>query len=499
MADEGSLSACRHGRPVTTEGPSGRAASQVREEPQGEEACVFYEDFETPLLEVHRTSIDFGGEPAALCGEGADHIDLWYTGPGNRIHHARSLDGIAFESRPTDLPEGLLRSTVLEEGGLYYLYGAARDRSIHLYTSRDGVHFEAGGVALAGGQGRDRYVANSFVWVEDGLWHMLYEAGHDEGPSRWDICLATAATPTGFSSGRHPGNPVLVAPGGGCGNPELARIGSRVLRQGGRYWLLYHRGENWRAHSADLHSWTQEGVAWGYDRADPVGYSCGDASVCQFRGRTYIWKSVSDQVSRCWMSVAIADLPLREYLATRVPVSAARWEDPSPDGGYPRYPDMDTTLARTGRSSVFLKKPYWREPRGVAMGHRYRPDGPVVVSAWLHDGGPGPAGEAHVGLRDVAGAGEVRAGIDTAVSGACYMVTVDGRAVASPVARTRGWHEVAFAVQEGGTEISIDGACAGRDGAVGAGTMGWVTFGSRAVTPADVSLDTVTIRRLAVG
>ena len=109
-----------------------------------------------------------------------------------------------------------------------------------------------------------------------------YEAGRDGGPSSWAIGLASAATPTGFTAGRSTANPVMTAPGAGCGNPELARVGSRVLRHRGRYWMLYHRGENWRAWSTDLRTWTQEGVVWGYDRADPEGYSCGDGALGEF-------------------------------------------------------------------------------------------------------------------------------------------------------------------------------------------------------------------------
>jgi len=197
------------------------------------------------------------------------------------------------------------------------------------------------------------------------------------------------------------------------------------------------------------------------------------------------------------MAVAIADMPLREYLATDVPVSAARWEDASPDGGYPRYPDVDTTLARTGRSSVFLNKPYWREPRGVAVKHRHRPGHPAVVTAWLHDGGMGTGGQAHVGLRDTGDGREVRAGIDTAVSRTHYAVTCDGETSASIVPRTRGWHEVAFVVQDTGTEVSIDQVRVGLDATIQTATMGWVAFGSSREMAMDVSIDSVTIRQHA--
>ncbi|MFC1526158.1 DUF2341 domain-containing protein [Candidatus Latescibacterota bacterium] len=455
----------------------------------------FFDDFETQLLEVHRTNIDFGGEPAALCEEGADHIDMWYTGPGNRIHYASSTDGIGFDTCPTDIPEGYLRCTVLKEDGIYYLYCAAADRDIHLFTSRDRTHFEPRGVALAGGAGPDRFVANTFVWVEGGVWHMLYEAGRDEGPSQWVTCLATARTPTGFSEGRWADNPVLTSPGPGCGNPELARHGSRVIREGGRYWLFYHRGENWRAWSADLHTWVQEGVVWGYDRTDPVGFSCGDASLCQFRDRTYMWKSLSDQVSRCYMAVAVADMPMKEFVARDVPISAARWEDACPDGGYSRYPDIDIHLARTGSSSIYLNKQYWRQSRGVAMRHPHRPTGPVTVTVWLHDDGASTPARAHVAVGGQSDAVQIAVGVDTAVSGTHYAVTCAGRSAPSSVPRRRGWHEVELTVHDDGSEAAIDGAVVGMDEILRTRTMGHVELRADRDAPWDASVDSVRIRK----
>lgn len=463
----------------------------------GDATFELFDDFETPFLEVHRTNIALGGEPTALCAADADHIDLWYTGPGNRIHYARSTDGITFDSCVTDIPEGYLRSTVLDRDGVYYLYCADHDRDIHLFTSTDCIHFRPHGVALAGGAGGDRYVANMFVWVEDDTWHMLYESGRGEGPTQWVTCLATASTPTGFSEGRFAGNPVLTSPGAGCGNPELARLGSRVIRYRGRYWLFYHRGENWRAWSTDLRSWVQEGVVWGYDRTDPVGYSCGDASLCQFRDRTYIWKSLSDQVSDCWMSVAIADMPLVELLARGVPVSAAKWEDAWPDGGYPRYPDIDTALARTGRSSAFLSKQYWREPRGVAIRHRHRPTGPVVVTVWLHDDAATTPARGCIAIEDIGDANRVSVGVDTDVSVTHWTVAGDGRSAISSVPRAAGWHQIEFHVHDHGTEARIDGTHGGLDAAITPATMGSVVVWSDGDRPLNASIDSVTIRKYA--
>ncbi|MEW6754285.1 MAG: hypothetical protein AB1505_25375 [Candidatus Latescibacterota bacterium] len=455
----------------------------------------FHDGFETPCREVHRTSIASGGEPAALCAEGADHIDLWYTGPGNRVHYGRSEDGISFDSRPTDLPAGCLRSAVLERDGVYYLYCADRDCRIHLFTSRDRVHFAPQGVALSAGAGGDLYVANAFAWVEGDTWHLLYEAGRDPGPSQWAICLATAPTPTGFSGGRCAGNPVLTAPGPGCGNPELARLGSEVIRHRGRYWMLYHRGENWRAWSTDLRSWTQEGVLWGYDRSDRAGYSCGDASMCQFRGRTYLWKSLSDQVSECWMSVALADMPLAELLDRDVPVSALRWEDAAPDGGYPRFADADPTRARTGKSSLYLGKQYWREPRGVAMRHPCRPGVPVEVCVWYHDDARAEPTRGRVGVAHVDDTATVAIGIDTDVSATHYLRSGRGRPAATAVPRAPGWHEFRFLVGRDGTEVWVDGTRTGLSAAVCAETLGSVVLCSDAERPLRGSVDSVTIRR----
>jgi len=462
----------------------------------GDDTFAFFDDFETALLKIAPTNIPLGGEPAAFCEEDADHIDLWYSGPGNVIHYAASTDGITFDSCPTDIPAGFLRSTVLKVDGLYYLYCADNDHHIHLFTSDDKVHFTPQGVALAGNAAGDLYVANMFVWVEDGAWYMLYEAMR-EGQDKFVICLATSASPTGFSSGRDPGNPIMTAPGAGCGNPELARIGSRVLRLGGKYYLFYHRLETWRAWSTDLHGWTEEGVVWGYDRTDHVGFSCGDASVCQFRNRTYIWKSLSDQVARCWMVVAIADMPLHELLVRDVPLSAGKWEDTFPDGGYHTFPDIDTTRAHTGKSAIFMKKQYWRDPRPVAISHRFRPSGPIVFTAWFHDDGSSIDAQSYVAIRDTEQANPVWLGVNTTVSATHYVTCCDGNVMASPVERQAGWHKFEFIVREAGTEVSIDGHFIGKALAMNTASMGSIALWNSKDMPMNASIDTITIRQFS--
>ncbi len=468
----------------------------VQSQSDGNSTFEFFDDFETPFLECHKTNIS-GGEPAVLCEENAKQIDMWYTsGVEHSIYYGTSTDGITFKTCRTDIPAGHARSTVLKRGDIYYLYCAKipGDQEIHLFTSKNKINFEHQGLVLDGG--RRASAANSFVWVQDERWYMLYES------PGWSITLVTSPTPTGFNQGNR--TQVLTAPGNGCGNPELARIGSEVIKHNGRYYMFYHRGENWRAHSADLLSWVEEGILWGYDKHDPVrGYSCGDAAVCQFNNRTYIWKSLSTQdfkfgKSKCYMAVAIANMPLRELLSHEVPFSVVKWEDAAPDArGYPKYPDVDIYLARTGKSSIYLNKQYWRTPRDVDIRHAFRPSCPIIFTAYFYDNASDMNAEAHIDVKDLKYEDSVSMGVCTDISRTHYVVSRGGAHSASIVPRKAGWRRFEFIVGDSGTIAKIDGIQVCNYQGMRVSTMGYIGIRGNKEKPMNASIDSVSIRKYA--
>jgi len=198
-------------------------------------------------------------------------------------------------------------------GGVYYLYVAGdNDTNIYLYMGTDKINFTPLGIVLrrgSSGAWDDRCVANTFVWIENGIWYMLYEAMG----TLWQIGLATS--PDGKTWTKYEGNPVLTVPVYGCGNPELARVGSKVIKHDGKYYMYYHsQAKVWRAYSTNLKTWTKEGIVEGIIEIPPT-FTHGDHALAQLKNKTYLWWSPSNQVNRSWINVVIENRTYSEIIS----------------------------------------------------------------------------------------------------------------------------------------------------------------------------------------
>lgn len=155
---------------------------------------------------------------------------MWCTGGWSspHINYYESVDGKSwtpYAGNPVLAPA--MRSTVLKVGSIYYLYAAPTDVGINQYTSSDGVTWTLAHSAVmplgASGTWNSTNIANSFIWVEDSIWYMLYDGMLGSGI--WNTGLATSSDGiTWTSSGS---NPVLAHCGGTC-----------VIKVGTYYYLF---------------------------------------------------------------------------------------------------------------------------------------------------------------------------------------------------------------------------------------------------------------------
>lgn len=265
---------------------------------------------------------EMAAEPTALLSDDGNQIDLWYM-IDNQICYSYSIDGINYSNPlPTTIPLGYIRNHVVKYNGVYYHYATEHPTatSFHLFTSTDKIHYTDQGVVLAvgaGGTWDDTILGNVFVWQESGDWKMLYEARGATFP--WEIGLATATAPEGPWT-KSVSNPVLTDIDQGCGNAELPRVNNEVIKHDGKYYMYFHHGTTGsngnirRAYSTDLVTWVDEGILWD-NREIVAGRTNVDHCLVQFKGKTYMFYSVLDQVSKSYLNVAIDNRTLAELLA----------------------------------------------------------------------------------------------------------------------------------------------------------------------------------------
>lgn len=257
----------------------------------------FKEEIFSPLAHPY-------GEPTVITTP--DQIDIWFGGPTGYMYSS-STDGINYTTPvSTDIPSGMFRGHIFQIGSIYYMYVTGNtDMTVYLYTSTDKIHFTPQGQVLTistGNQWDASHIGNTFVWVEGTTWYMLYEA---YGPSStWQIGLATSND--GLNWVRDSKNPVLSVLG--AGNPELARLGSTILKYNGKYYMYYHvQPDVYRANSTDLHKWFLEGKIDGNQHTPTYNNinNYGDATLGEFKGKTYLWYGPTNQVNDALINVAV--------------------------------------------------------------------------------------------------------------------------------------------------------------------------------------------------
>jgi hypothetical protein len=180
-------------------------------------------------------------EPSMIYEDGL--WKMWYTGGLVRcsVGYATSNDGLVWEKYENNPVLGQGRgstanachSSVFKHSGVYYAYFSAPDgagKSIHRATSLDGLAWETTSQPVLGAGTWDVWNSNTFVWVEDGTWFMLYDSRVGDGVP-WQMGLAKSAD--GIVWDKHP-EPLtdLQMNGGTYGAPF-------VRKENGLYSLWY--------------------------------------------------------------------------------------------------------------------------------------------------------------------------------------------------------------------------------------------------------------------
>jgi len=213
---------------------------------------------------------------------------MWYTAevPTQRIHYAESVDGVTwtkYASNPVLTPGK--QGRVMKNGSTYYLFVTnTSTNQKDLYTSANGISWTLDTANViskgAGGAWDDAYIANSFVWVEDSTWYMLYTA-RDVAASRWMVGLATASDPAGPWT-KDANNPVISRVTGTVGHAYVKKVGDT-------YYCWTHDStfsssslptDLYRRTSTDLVNWTLDPSGSSYPRrAVNEGYNTAIGQV----------------------------------------------------------------------------------------------------------------------------------------------------------------------------------------------------------------------------
>lgn len=253
-------------------------------------------------------------EPTAILSDDGSRMDIWFGGK-----YTYTTDGITFAALQPILIDGVAYPVgfchILKDNGIYYLYASYGDKNIHLFTSTDRINFTHVGTVLSitdGAWDRD-VVANNFVWKEGSNWLMLYEGG-----GQFCIGLATATAPEGPWT-KYAGNPVIASGVVGTGQPEMMRINSQPIKQGGQY-VMYYAGDGWnnirRAKSSDLHTWVTDGDTFNNRDVHDLPYKTfEDFCLCEFKGKSYMFFAPSSQGGTHHIDICVDNRSHAELLA----------------------------------------------------------------------------------------------------------------------------------------------------------------------------------------
>lgn len=275
-----------------------------------------YKRFQDNFLESIVSTIAYGIEPTALVSPDGGRLDVWIGGPLGHTYYLYSDDGISFSTPQLCISEETLHRHIMLVGSTYYYY-AGNSTQKKLFTSTDKVNFTDQGVVLSigsGGSWDSVRLGNLFVWKEGDNWFMLYEANNGSG---YKIGLATSSD--GVTWSKYASNPVINT--GGAGNPELPRVNNEVIKYDNKYYLYYHVQPGaaqgiYRAYSTDLITWTSEGKILDNRSIHGSPYTTfGDHCLCQFKGKSYILWTPSDQNLTFHIDCGIDNRTLAEILA----------------------------------------------------------------------------------------------------------------------------------------------------------------------------------------
>ena len=213
------------------------------------------------------------------------------------LYYAESTDGInwvKYSGNP--ILTGYYQPFVFKYNNTYYLFASQYDSAVgasvlYRFHSTDGINWVNDGKVLDEGTGG---VANTFVWVENGTWYMLYEYGQGVD-NRWKIGLATSTD--GLSWTKSSANPVISTTGS-CSGPFMRYDTPKF--SDGYYYLWVHCSPSgtlptdiYRYRSTDLINWENQGMVFprkGTDEGE--GSSVGqvaDVTMWEIGGKVYMY------------------------------------------------------------------------------------------------------------------------------------------------------------------------------------------------------------------
>jgi hypothetical protein len=221
---------------------------------------------------------------------------------------ATTSNGIDFTIENTSgIPEGSDSSKVFKIGNTYFMTSCPMGNdpshywgTIHLYTSSDGLAWTDRGVIISyeGAGWESVSMGNSFLWIENTTWYLLYEARGilDSKGGIFNIGLATAPDVAGMPGTftKYAGNPVIGNQPDLLPNPGslgLVKLNNVVTKFNGRYYAYFHAAGYYvyRAYSTDLINWIIEGLTLNGRVAPLPGEQIGNATVCEFKGKSYMF------------------------------------------------------------------------------------------------------------------------------------------------------------------------------------------------------------------
>lgn len=257
-------------------------------------------------------------EPSIIYEDGL--WKMWYTGGGSHcsMGYATSSDGLAW-TKYADNPilghgrgdvDNACHSSVFKYQETYYAYfssdGGTVNTEIYRAVSPDGIHWKADEVPSIPVGEQDRWNANSFVWVEDGIWHLLYDTRRDASEP-WQMWAAISADGITWTKSNGPLIDLQIN-GGTYGAPFVRKEGAIY-----HLWYCASVGKNstlptdiYEATSTDLQHWTR--------KTDPVlirngGYESDqvcDPFIITVNGETRLYYSMGDNrfFTQLWIGTA---------------------------------------------------------------------------------------------------------------------------------------------------------------------------------------------------
>lgn len=250
---------------------------------------------------------------------------LWYSQgytSGNRhISYATSTDGLSFTRYASNpVVSGWTRAHVMKVGSTYYMYAidVGGATGYGRLSSTDGITWAVDGTAIFGGtsgQWDADGIANTFVWVEDGIWYLLYESNQSGGI--YKIGLATS--PDGLAWTKYASNPVITNGAGSVSGPFVVKIGANYVCWAHVSPTGVLPTDITRYKSTDLHTWTRispTGLTLPrVDADDGIGTAQGqsaDVSTVTVNGVTYAYYTDTYNGGGAFagIRVATANLPI---------------------------------------------------------------------------------------------------------------------------------------------------------------------------------------------